>query len=447
MDSLQIDDYKASQDNKIMNGEVITPTYFVNNILDLLPKNIFKNPKLKWLDPCVGSGNFSVVLYERLFKHLKTEKKELIKRNYILENMLYMIEKNPEHIPRLSMIFGENSNIMNGDFLEMKAMKFDIIVGNPPFNTNGVIKVPTNKGVSKKKDGKTIWQDFIITSINNLNKGGYLAMIIPALWLKKGHYIQEFIKRNGEILKLHGMTNTETNKIFKGYAQTPTSYFLFKKGSPYSLQTWDSIHGEYADFPPTYSIPLKYPSIILKLLKFTERVGNINVIKTSMRPGYKGLDVSIQPGENNQFINVSTCVLNKLKPELVINYSNIPCVFNNVPKLILAHKTYGFPYYDASGKYGISNRDNYVITGYTERNFKRLRDFLSSKLALLVFETTRYRMSYLEKNAFEYIPDITKLEDFPELITEKAIADYFSFDELERKGIENIISKKYLIVC
>ena len=34
MDSLQIDDYKASQDNKIMNGEVITPTYFVNNIVN-----------------------------------------------------------------------------------------------------------------------------------------------------------------------------------------------------------------------------------------------------------------------------------------------------------------------------------------------------------------------------------------------------------------------------
>ena len=31
----------------------------------------------------------------------------------------------------------------------------------------------------------------------------------------------------GEILKLHCMTNTETNKIFHKQAQTPTTYFSF----------------------------------------------------------------------------------------------------------------------------------------------------------------------------------------------------------------------------
>ena len=45
----------------------------------------------------------------------------------------------------------------------------------------------------------------------------------------------------------------------------------------------------------------------------------------------------------------------------MIEYSNISCVFNGIPKLILAHKMYGFPYLDMSGNYGISNRDNYVI--------------------------------------------------------------------------------------
>ena len=34
---------------------------------------------------------------------------------------------------------------------------------------------------------------------------------------------------------------------------------------------------------------------------------------------------------------------------------------NNEAKLILTHKMYGFPFYDISGIYGISARDNYVL--------------------------------------------------------------------------------------
>ena len=60
---------------------------------------------------------------------------------------------------------------------------------------------------------------------------------------------------------------------------------------------------------------------------------------------------------------------------------------------------YGFPYFDRTGEYGISNRDNYVIinSDYTDDDFIKLRDFLSTKTALYLFETTRYRMKYLEK--------------------------------------------------
>ena len=38
--------------------------------------------------------------------------------------------------------------------------------------------------------------------------------------------------------------------------------------------------------------------------------------------------------------------------------------------------------------------------------------------------------------AFELIPDITKLEDFPTDINDKTIADYFNFSQEEREIIE-----------
>jgi hypothetical protein len=62
---------------------------------------------------------------------------------------------------------------------------------------------------------------------------------------------------------------------------------------------------------------------------------------------------------------------------------------------------------------------------------------------LVVYKATRYRMRYLEKYAFDFLPDITKLKDFPEEITDETVADYFNFDEMERKCIESITKKQY----
>ena len=46
--------------------------------------------------------------------------------------------------------------------------------------------------------------------------------------MKNDHPAFDFITRF-KILKLHTMTNTETNKVFHKQAQTPTSFFQFKK--------------------------------------------------------------------------------------------------------------------------------------------------------------------------------------------------------------------------
>ena len=90
---------------------------------------------------------------------------------------------------------------------------------------------------------------------------------------------------------------------------------------------------------------------------------------------------------------------------------------------------YGMPYLDISGEYGISNRDNYVIQKEKLSDLIKIQTFLSTKTAIYLFKSTRYRMMYLEKYAFELIPDITNLLDFPEVINDDTIADYFGFDE------------------
>ena len=103
---------------------------------------------------------------------------------------------------------------------------------------------------------------------------------------------------------------------------------------------------------------------------------------------------------------------------------------------------YGFPYLDNEGIYGISSRDNYVICDYSLNELEELQYFLSTKLGIFIFSVTNYRMRYLEKYAFEFIPNINKLKKFPLLkglkreIREKKINKYFNFSQKEIDYIE-----------
>ena len=43
-------------------------------------------------------------------------------------------------------------------------------------------------------------------------------------------------------------------------------------------------------------------------------------------------------------------------------------------------------------------------------------------------------MKYLEKYVFELIPDITKIPNFPDYITDESAADFFGFSLEEKEG-------------
>ena len=61
-------------------------------------------------------------------------------------------------------------DFINYNFNNYIIKEFDYIIGNPPFNCNGMKKVHTNNNVKKKNDGKTIWIDFLKKSISILKK-------------------------------------------------------------------------------------------------------------------------------------------------------------------------------------------------------------------------------------------------------------------------------------
>ena len=441
MDNLQY--FKVSKYNKKKYGEVNTDFKLIEIMLDIIPKEVFINPTLRWLDPAAGCGYFSISLVKRLLSSLVPP---FNNKAHILKNMLYMIEYNTEHISTLQNIFDINANIIENDFLLYKPSKlFDVIIGNPPYCVEGIKKVPTNNKISKRLDGRTIWPNFIKHSVSLLKEGGYLLMIIPSIWMKpdKAKMYDYMLQYN--LKKIRCFSNTETKSWFHGQAQTPTCFFLLQKApSPNITSLYDNHLKRFLPYflIPNKPIPVFGVSVFSKLASYVHLVGSMTCIKKT-NACLPTTFLSNEYSSKTPYKNIRTCILNKTQPMLVYEYSDIPLPFHNIPKLILAHKMYGFPYYDSEGCYGVSRRDNYVLTNQTEEDFKRWHNFLSTKFALYLFEGTRYRMKYLEKYVFELIPDITKLEDFPIIINDITIANYFQLTDLERNAIDALHSKQY----
>ena len=58
-----------SKDRKDDNGEVFTPAYIVDEMLEHLPEGILTDPTKTFLDPTCGNGNILVQILKRRIEH------------------------------------------------------------------------------------------------------------------------------------------------------------------------------------------------------------------------------------------------------------------------------------------------------------------------------------------------------------------------------------------
>lgn len=221
-----------------------------------------------------------------------------------------------------------------------------------------------------------------------------------------------------KIHKIKCLSNSETNKLFSYGAQTPTCYFALEKvPSTNEISIYDSCQRDFIKININKNMPIALHgwSILQKILPFCEKYGRLSecIIKTNMPPIKSNLSTT-QNNTSHPYVNIHSCHIKDNHPELQLRYSNIELPFAKQPKIIMAHKMYGFPYVDLEGKYGISNRDNYVIIHKTKQEMMQLQQGLNNKLILFVMTTTRYRMKYLEKYAFYYIPDFSNMDNVVE---------------------------------
>ena len=246
-------------------GEVFTPIFLINEMLDKLPKEVWIDKNLKWFDPCVGMGNFMIVVYLRLMDGLKkiiTDDKMRMK--HILENMLYMSELNKKNVFICNQIFDINNeyklNLYNGDSLKLDIKKewnidkFDIIIGNPPYNEE-----LTSVGA------KPLYNKFIEYYIDKTNM---LSFIIPSRWFCGGKGLDKFrnmmLKRKDIVFIKHF---DDASRIFGNNVNIEGGVNYFLKNRNYNgsckFNDNDVILDKYDVF-----VDSKYYNIIDKILDY-----------------------------------------------------------------------------------------------------------------------------------------------------------------------------------
>jgi hypothetical protein len=140
---------KIAEVEKKKFGEVMTPLDLVKEMLATLPKEVWSNPNLKWLDPANGTGPFPIMVIYKLMKGLeKWQPNEELRYKHIIENMIYVCELQPKnmflYLCAIDPKDEYDCKIYTGSFLDegfdnhMKNVwnvdKFDIVIGNPPYN-------------------------------------------------------------------------------------------------------------------------------------------------------------------------------------------------------------------------------------------------------------------------------------------------------------------------
>ena len=181
-------------------GEVFTPISFINNDMlgdleayykEKYNKSIFEDETLKWGDTTTGMGNFPIAIYYKLMDGLnKKIPNERDRKKHILEKMLFMAEYNKKNCFIVKQIFNMNNefklNLYEGDSLQLDIQKefgiakFDIVIGNPPYNEE-----------LKSTGAKALYNKFVEYYIEKCN---LLCFVMPSRWFSGGKGLDSFRK-------------------------------------------------------------------------------------------------------------------------------------------------------------------------------------------------------------------------------------------------------------
>lgn len=233
-------------------GQVFTPDYIIDMILDTAHYYGKKILNQKILEPSFGDGRILTKIIDRFINEGIKENfsYEIIKEK--LEENIYGIELDTElykkgQVNIVKHIFDKiglyaDINLYRSDTLRIYngfLNYFDYVVGNPPYvNIHNIEDKDTLKSLRFTKSGMSdLYLAFYEAGIDMLNSTGKLCFIAPNAWMfnKAGKDMREYITLYPILSKI---INFGHKQIFEGFT-TYTSITLIDKRSTYGYVEYE----------------------------------------------------------------------------------------------------------------------------------------------------------------------------------------------------------------
>ena len=396
-------------------GEVFTPLSLVEEMLAQLPEEVWTHPEYKWLDPANGIGNFPVIAFAKLDAGLQGVpgyEDEAVRRKHIVENMLYMVELDDTNLrlsgSLLEKMCGQKDcrfNLLKHDFTKatdevlltaFKVNRFDVIMGNPPYNAGGVAK-----------GGGTIWPIFVRRAFELVRPNGYITFVHPQGWRKP--YDATDRESQGKLwytIRQNGWSVPYINLDDRPrFASTPvtTDYYLIHAGkgetTRYSSRYMNVARQGETTLPFSFIPNLVDPvstSIVRKLLE-AKGVKLSVVYNQSFKPAAKDKDNEGVPHYHFTARTGARELYNK-------TYTEVP-EYISQPKVIM-QSTMGyekgrlFAFYEPTPM-GTTNHSMYMLADAEVG--PKLAEFLNSDIVTFLMKLTQFSMESHRTNEYKIL--------------------------------------------
>lgn len=380
----------------------------VNEMLDQLPTEMWTSSTTTFFDPAIGGGQFVREIERRLRANGHSDAN--------IKERVYGCEAS-----RLNVKFALNKYKLVGnyvvcDFLtqDFKGMKFDVIVGNPPYQ-------------SSKENSDQLWPLFTEAVINMTKDDGHVGFIIPDTWTSGTRSVMISGRKNllTEVFNTLDVKvlNFDVKKYFPGIGSGFSAFVLQKTVSKSKTKFITPI--EQFDFDITG----------LKYIPKTIDIITLNIVKKVTDHNKKCVYFKFYGKTNN--LNLIDNKDKSHKFEYSNTSSNHPTKWGNVPGQGFGKKKVIYAYMGSKQKFEYDMEGDISLM-YNGRAYELnadctvdgLRSYFESKL--VQFLNKDKWSQYNEPKILNLLPEL----NFTKKWTDKALYKHFGLTQEEIDYIE-----------